>query len=108
MNGIKREDFATTTQIFSQRVKQLRLAKGIPQQRVADALGVTKPAYQGYEYGTKTPSFAILPRLADFFDVSTDYLLGRSDDPHLPRMDDETRSLFLALKALKETHGAAK
>ncbi len=95
-------------EIFSQRVKQLRLSKGVSQQQVADALGITKPGYQNYEYGRKTPSFAVLPLLADFFDVSTDYLLGRSDDPHLPRMDDETRSLFLALKALKETHGAAK
>lgn len=97
-----------TRKIFSQRVKQLRLAKGVPQQQVADALGITKPGYQGYEYGIKVPSFDTLPKLADFFDVSTDYLLGRSDDPHLPRMDDETRSLFLGLKALKETHGAAK
>ena len=95
-------------EIFSQRVKQLRLAKGVPQQQVANAIGISTVAYQYYEYGRKMPSFDTLPKLADFFDVSLDYLVGRSDDPHLPHMDDETRSLFLALKALKETHGAAK
>lgn len=108
MNGAKKEDFVKGAKIFSERVRGLRLAKGVPQQKVADALGVTKPAYQGYEYGSKTPSFAILPLVADFFDVSTDYLLGRSDDPHLPRMDEETKNLFLALRALKGNAGTAQ
>ena len=95
-------------EIFVDRIRQLRLNSQLSQKQVANAIGISTVAYQYYEYGRKMPSFDTLPKLADFFDVSTDYLLRRSDDPHLPRMDDETRSLFLALKALKETHGAAK
>lgn len=94
--------------IFADRIRQLRAEKGVSQQKVADALGITKTGYQFYEYGTQSPSFAILPRIADFFDVSADYLLGRSDDPHLPRMDEETKNLFLALRALKGNTGAAQ
>lgn len=38
-------------------------------------------AYQRYEYGTREPAYQKLIALADFFDVSLDYLTGRSDDP---------------------------
>lgn len=37
--------------------------------------------YQRYEYGERSPSFDCLIALADFYDVSLDYLVGRSDDP---------------------------
>ena len=96
------------TKVFAKRVRQLRLEKGVPQQQVADALGISKPGYQNYEYGNKTPSFAVLPLLADYFNVSADYLLGRSDDPRLPRMDEETKKLFLAFRALKGNAGTAQ
>lgn len=93
---------------FANRVRKLRGEKGVSQQKVADAIGITKAGYQFYEYGEQLPSFATLPRLAKFFDVSADYLLGLSDDPHLPNMDEETRNLFLALKAFKGCTGMAQ
>ena len=97
-----------TENSFGERLKHARNLKGISQQKAAEIFGITKVGYQNYEAGRRSPNLEMFSRLVDVFDVSADYLLGRSDDPHLPRMDDETRSLFLALKALKETHGAAK
>ena len=87
--------------VFQERLKQARRNKGISQQKAADCLGLTKIGYQNYEAGRTNPSFDRLPGIARFFDVSLDYLHGLSDDPHLPHMDEETRNLFLALKALK-------
>ena len=46
---------------------------------MAEVLGITDRYYQKYEYGKVKPSQANLIKLADFYDVSTDYLLGRTD-----------------------------
>lgn len=67
--------------IFRDRLRNLRAEKRLSQQKVADGIGMTKAGYQNYESGRQTPNFSMLPRLADFYDVSTDYLLGRSDNP---------------------------
>jgi len=65
---------------FSDRVKELRKAKGMTQREVASALGITERSYQRYE-AENNPNNDTLIKLADFFDVSADYLLGRSDNP---------------------------
>lgn len=70
-------------QAFQKRLCELRAAVGISQQKVADAIGITKVGYQYYEYGRKMPGFGVLAKLADFFGVSADYLLGRTDEPRL-------------------------
>ena len=46
---------------------------------VAKGLNVTTRAYQNYEYGENAPTLSILVRMADYFDVSLDYLTGRVD-----------------------------
>lgn len=65
-------------EIFARRVKELRKEKGKKQNEMAEYLGVTLRAYQYYESATNYPNIPGLLKLADFFDVSTDYLLGRS------------------------------
>ncbi|MDE5772301.1 MAG: helix-turn-helix domain-containing protein [Ruminococcus sp.] len=60
-----------------QILKELRLDKKLSQQDVADISEVSARAYQKYEYGTAEPNFDNLSKLADFYGVSTDYLLGR-------------------------------
>ena len=65
---------------FSTRLKELRKEKKTPQQEIADALGISARAYRFYESGDRYPDFQGLIILADFFDVSIDYLVGRSDD----------------------------
>ena len=66
---------------FSDKLKQLRKAKGVTQKAVAEYLGIFEQAYQTYEYGKHEPNHAMTVKLADYFDVTTDYLLGRTDDP---------------------------
>lgn len=63
------------------QLKKIRIEMGFTQKQVAEGISVTEQAYQRYEYGKVVPSALVLIALADFFDVSLDYLVGRSDDP---------------------------
>ena len=65
---------------FKDRIKQLRLEKNLPQKDLAEYLGITVRGYQHYETGTRFPDIKGLQKLADYFQVSADYLLGRKDD----------------------------
>ena len=62
---------------FSVRLKKLRLEKHLKQEQVALLVGVTKSAVSSWEQDARQPSYQILLRLADIFNVTTDYLLGR-------------------------------
>lgn len=64
---------------FSERLKLCRENKRWKQREVADAVGVNLRTYQGYEGGRSEPKYETLVALADFFEVSVDYLLGRAD-----------------------------
>jgi len=66
---------------FKERLKELRANKKVVQREIADYLDITGRAYQHYETGTRFPDFHGIIKLADYFDVSADYLLGRSDNP---------------------------
>ncbi|GJM71830.1 transcriptional regulator [Paenibacillus macerans] len=67
-------------EIFAERFKNLRLVKSISQQDIAASLGVDRTIVSHWERGTRTPSLEVACALADYFDVSLDYLVGRSDD----------------------------
>ncbi len=67
---------------FNERLKQLRQAKGVTQKQVADFLKITDRGYRDYEIGNSTPNFERLLNLADYFNVSLDYLVGRSNNPN--------------------------
>lgn len=64
---------------FAQRLKELRKEKKKTQVEMAEYLGIKARAYQYYEGGGHYPEVPNLIKLADYFGVSTDYLLGRSD-----------------------------
>ena len=70
---------------FASRLKQLRLNKNLRQEQVANLIGVNKSAISTYENNTRQPSFEILVRLATLYRVSTDYLLGRTDNREVNR-----------------------
>lgn len=61
---------------FAKNLKNLRLKKGLLQEEVANALGISKQVVSTYENGTRSPSFDGLIKIAAFFGVTTDYLLG--------------------------------
>jgi len=66
---------------FKDRIKELRKSKKLLQKDLAEYLGITVRAYQHYETGTREPNFKGLQKLADYFQVSTDYLMGRDNFP---------------------------
>ena len=63
------------------RLKELRLAKSMTLKALADMLGMVQRNYQRYETGEVDPPLSKAIALADYFNVSLDYLVGRSDDP---------------------------
>ena len=66
---------------FFIRIVEIRQSKKLLQKDVAEAIGVTVRQYQRYEKAESQPTLPIIIKFADYFNVSTDYLLGRSDNP---------------------------
>ncbi len=65
--------------IFCERLKELRKAEKLTQRDMAEKLNIVQPSYIRYENGTAEPSQETLIKIAEIFDVSVDYLLGRND-----------------------------
>lgn len=65
---------------FSQRLKEVRILKGMTQKSVAEHLGISENAYQNYEYGKREPKYQTLVKLCRLFNVSADYLIGVVDE----------------------------
>ncbi len=63
---------------FPERLKALRQEKNVTQRAIANHLNITDTAYGFYEQGKNYPNMDILIKLADYFEVSLDYLVGRS------------------------------
>ena len=63
--------------MVGKRLKELRIEKGLSQQELGDAIGVTKVSICGYETGTRIPNIEKLAALAEELETTTDYLLGR-------------------------------
>lgn len=66
--------------IFYERLKSCRKSKEKTQKQMAEILGVSERAYQHYELNDREPPLSKVIVLADYFDVSIDYLVGRSDE----------------------------
>ena len=66
---------------LAERLKSLRKDRGISQEILAEGLGITRTQISDLERGKTTTSIERLVALADYFDVSLDYLVGRSDNP---------------------------
>ena len=65
---------------FKSRLKELRLENGYSQADVSRALGLTRNAFTNYELGIREPSLSTLIAICKFFHVTSDYLLGLSDN----------------------------
>lgn len=67
--------------LYFQRLRDLREDKDLKQVQVASLLGIQQTVYSRYERGYQTIPVEHLLALADFYGVSTDYILGRTNDP---------------------------
>ena len=67
------------------RLKYLRKQKGISQLKLAMDLSLNQNSISRYETGEREAGYALLIKFADYFDVSVDYLLERTDNPEMNR-----------------------
>ncbi len=72
-----------TNQQFAERLQQLRKKKGITQRKLGFELYLTQNSISQFENGKRHPDCRLLVLVADYFNVSVDYLLQRTDNPHL-------------------------
>lgn len=67
--------------VFAQRLLELRKANNLSLVALGAVLNISNQAVSLLEKGKRAPSFEVLIAIADHFNVSIDYLVGRSDDP---------------------------
>ncbi len=65
--------------MLGEKIRGLRLARGMRQEELGRRIGASKQSVSNWENGNILPSIDVLLRVADFFGVSTDYLLGRDE-----------------------------
>ncbi|WP_391559642.1 helix-turn-helix domain-containing protein [Robertmurraya sp.] len=67
--------------MLANRLVEQRKNKKLTQEELAKNIGITRSALSQYEIGRRQPDYDTLQKLADYFEVTVDYLLGRTDDP---------------------------
>ena len=91
---------------ISNRLKELRLCSGLTQKRLASTLGLSVTCYAGYEQGYREPDLYMLIKIANYYSVSTDYLLGREDEMGqiivAPDLSDTENTLLQQFRSLPE------
>ena len=68
--------------MLAQSLKRFRKTFHLTQKQVAQSIDIHERLYQRYEAGEVTPSVDVVSKIANSFDVSADYLLGRTDNPN--------------------------
>ena len=85
---------------ISERLKLLRKEHKLSQKQVSDILDISESGYGYYEQGRNEPSIEMIKKLADRYDVTTDYLLGLSNSPDKDSTD--TKNDFDSLKEINK------
>ena len=86
------------------RLKQARIERNISQKDLARALGIGISSLSQYENGQRQPGYETILKIANYFDVTTDYLLGRKEskspgmDESIPRDDGERKLIQIVRK----------
>ncbi len=78
---------------YGDRLKKLRNNADLSQKELTDRLHINRSTYARYETSSTQPDFDTLIKLANYFGVTTDYILGKSDDPH--KTEDEELQKFI-------------
>ena len=96
--------------IIGSRLKALRKSLGLSQSDFADELNIARSSVSEYESGKKIPSALVIAKIAQYFGVSADYLLGLTDNPtpcnnelpqHIKKELEECKKLKEFIKTLK-------
>lgn len=92
--------------MFGENIRELRELKGYTQQDLANKLNVSRSKVAMWETNKRDPGTDDLRELADIFDVTIDYLLGKSTDPKLSRKDelDIAKEIAKINKSLENTN----
>lgn len=93
--------------LIGEKIKELRKNSKITQEQLGNAIGVSKMAISYFEKGKKSPGRESLEKIADYFGVTTDYLLGRSEDPELNEeenkvVSEEGKNIMSLIESLSE------
>jgi len=93
--------------VFKKRLTELRKKSGLSQYELAEKLGFSRGKYSNYEQGTRQPDYETLQKIADYFNVTTDYLLGRSDKPNYTaeQEDNENYDSIQEINRLLKEYG---
>ena len=78
---------------FSERLKELRAEKGIRSEDAAEVFGVSRATLSAYEMGKSVPDLNVLNKMADFYEVSTDYICGRTNVKKFLQVDTSSVKL---------------
>ena len=76
------------SEIFRENLKSARNLRKLSQKELADRAGLPISSVAHFEIGSRKPSFDTLRKLASALEITTDYLLGRTDDPSLAQSSD--------------------
>lgn len=87
---------------FGNRLKSLRKSKNLTQEELANVFYLNKSSISRYENNSQVPEHGLLQKIADFFEVSLDYLLGRTDEekltiatPNITKKDIKDHNTFM-------------
>ena len=81
------------------RLKEIRLKRKLTQKKLAEVIGCSVGAYSKYEVGDREPPLDVLCKLADYYDISVDYLIGRE----VSSMDGLSRSEIILVEKYRRS-----
>ena len=88
---------------FSEAMSALRREQGLSQRKAASELHISQALLSHYENGAREPGLEFVVRACDYYGVSADYLLGRTDEPGGAALKERLRSLPKELRAMADS-----
>jgi transcriptional regulator with XRE-family HTH domain len=89
--------------MFGERLRELRKSNTkYTMKEFGRIFNLAESTISGYETGSRKPDMETIQRFADYFEVSTDYLLGRTDDPTTSNKEENENLFFFDLEGLSE------
>ncbi|MEN2765795.1 helix-turn-helix domain-containing protein [Ornithinibacillus xuwenensis] len=87
---------------FSSRLTSLRKNRGLSRDDLAEKLGVSYSTISKYESGSREPDFGTLQKISDIFDVTTDYLIGKSNNTNTSDNNNNPNRAFHNFEEISE------